>query len=272
VTSGVTRVLTAAVGIPLVMGVTYLGGTVFAGVIAVAAIVAQLELYDLQRKIGWNPSSILGVILALVIVLRYEISWSEPLLIVITLVIIADLLRTGPDNNPTSRIAGTVLGAIYPVWLFSYLTDLRTGFESSLSAVEAFGTTMMLLALVWTADSAAYFVGRAVGKTPLAPTLSPNKTWEGSFASVPGAVLVAVIFKLSWLTFLSWTDVIALSLIAVAWGQVGDLAESALKRSAGVKDSGSILPGHGGMLDRLDSLIVVVPLYYLYLTTCTDIL
>ncbi len=271
-TSGVKRVITAAVGIPLVMGVTYLGGTVFAGVIAVAAIVAQLELYDLQRKIGWNPSNVLGVVLALAIILRYEISWSEPLLIVVALIIIVDLLRTGPDNNPTSRIAGTVLGAVYPVWLFSYLTELRLGLGSSLSTAEAFGTTMMLLVLVWSADSAAYYVGKAVGKKPLAPTLSPNKTWEGSFASVPGAFLVAVIFKLSWLSFLSWTDVIALSLIAGAWGQVGDLAESALKRSAGVKDSGAILPGHGGMLDRIDSLIVVVPLYYLYLRTFTDIL
>lgn len=270
--AGAKRVVTASVGIPLVMGVTYLGGIVFAGVIAVAAIVAQLELYDLQKKIGWNPSSILGVILALVIILRYEISWNETLLVFITLIVIADLLRTGPDKNPISRIAGTLLGAVYPVWLFSYLTDIRIGLESSLSTVEAFGTTMMLLILVWAADSSAYYVGKAVGKKPLAPTLSPKKTWEGSYASVPGALLVAVLFKLFWLSFFTWQDVIVLSLIAGAWGQVGDLAESALKRSAGVKDSGSILPGHGGMLDRIDSLIVVVPLYYLYLKAFTDIL
>ena len=260
-----TRVLTAAVGIPVVVAVTYVGGTLFAGVIAVAAIIAQLELYDLQRKIGWNPSSVLGVILALAVIIRYEISWNESILIVIVLVILGDLLRTGPDRDPISRVAGTVMGVLYPVWLFSYFISIRLGLEASLSRVEAFALTMLLLILVWVADSSAYYVGKSFGKTPLAPTLSPKKTWEGSVAAIPGAIVAAVIFKLLWLPFLSWTDVVVLALISGAWGQVGDLAESALKRSAGVKDSGSILPGHGGMLDRLDSLIVVAPLYYLYL-------
>lgn len=267
-----TRVLTAAIGIPIVVGVTYFGGIVFVGVIAVAAIVAQLEFYDLQRKIGWKPSSVLGIVLSLVIILRYEISWNEPVLILVVLAILADLLRSGPENNPLSRLAGTIMGAVYPVWLFSYFTSIRLGLDATLSAVDAFGMTMMLMILVWVSDSSAYFVGRSFGQTPLAPTLSPKKTWEGSLAAVPSAIIAALIFKLLWLSFLSWTDVIALALIAGAWGQVGDLAESALKRSAGVKDSGSILPGHGGMLDRLDSLIVVVPLYYLYLRYFMDIL
>ena len=263
--SGVTRVITATIGIPIVVLVTYLGGTVFAVVIAIAAILAQLEFYDLQKKIGWNPSKWLGVLLALSVLFRYEIGWNEPLLIGISLLVVADLLRTGPDQTPIARISGTLAGVVYPVWLFSYLVDIRHGLEFTLSIPEAFGTTMMLLVMVWAADSAAYYVGKSIGKRPLAPSLSPNKTWEGSYASVPGALVAALCFKYFWLTWLGWTDLLVLSLIGGAWGQVGDLAESAIKRSAGTKDSASLLPGHGGMLDRLDSLIVVVPVYYLYL-------
>jgi len=263
--SGTTRVLTAAVGIPVVMGLTYLGGTVFAAVIAFAGILAQLELYDLQIRLGWNPNRWLGVAMALAVMLRSEIGWSEPLLVGFVLILIADLLRTGPDHSPTARLSGTLLGVIYPAWLFSYLTDIRLGLASTLDTAQAFGTTMMLLILVWVADSAAYYVGKSVGKRPLAPSLSPKKTWEGSLASVPGALAAAICFKLTWLDWLTWTDVVVLSLISGAWGQVGDLAESAFKRSVGVKDSASLLPGHGGMLDRIDSLIVVVPVYYFYL-------
>jgi len=272
VNNSLTRVLTAAVGIPAVVGIAYLGGTVFAGVIAFVAILAQLEFYDLQTKVGWNPSRILGVALGLVIVLRFELSWSEPLLIGLALIAVADLLRTGPEKTPVARLAGTLVGVIYPVWLFSYLIDIRLGLEGSMSSSQAFGTTIMLLVLVWSADSAAYYVGKAIGKRPLAPSLSPKKTWEGSLASMPGALIVAIGFKFFWLSYMSWTDVIVFSLISGAWGQVGDLAESAFKRSAGVKDSASLLPGHGGMLDRIDSLIVVVPLYYLYLRYFMNVL
>jgi len=257
--------LTAAVGIPVVMGVTYLGGTVFTGVIAFAGILAQLELYDLQVRLGWNPNKWMGVAMALAVMLRSEMGWSEPLLVGFVLLLIADLLRTGPDHSPMARLGGTLLGVIYPAWLFSFLTEIRLGLASSMDPAQAFGTTMMLLVLVWVADSAAYYVGKSIGKRPLAPSLSPKKTWEGSLASVPGAALAAICFKFLWLTWLTWTDVAVLALISGAWGQVGDLAESAFKRSVGVKDSAALLPGHGGMLDRIDSLIVVVPIYYFYL-------
>jgi phosphatidate cytidylyltransferase len=264
-------VLTAAVGIPLVMAVAYAGGTVFTIVIAVAAVLAQLELYDLQSRAGWNPNRWLGVVLSLAVILRPLIGWNEPILVCLALLLLVDLLRTGPEKAPMARLAGTLLGVAYPAWLFSYLTEIRLGLEGSLSNVEAFGATMMLLVLVWVADSAAYYVGKSIGKRPLAPRLSPKKTWEGSIASVPGAFVAAALFKLLWFSWLGWMDVLALSIISGAWGQVGDLAESALKRSAGVKDSASLLPGHGGMLDRIDSLIVVVPVYFLYLRYVMDL-
>jgi phosphatidate cytidylyltransferase len=124
---------------------------------------------------------------------------------------------------------------------------------------------MMLYAAtcVWATDTFAYFVGRTVGRTPLAPTLSPGKTVEGALGGLAGAVIVGLCFGL-WI-HLPWVHSLVVGGIAGLAGQIGDLFESALKREAGIKDFGRIMPGHGGMLDRVDSLLFVIPLVYLYL-------
>ena len=127
-----------------------------------------------------------------------------------------------------------------------------------------------LLCVVWVGDTAAYYVGRAWGRHKMAPSLSPNKTWEGAAASVAGSVLVAA--ALAWLERASpsavlsypddWWYWLGLAVVVNVAGQVGDLAESALKRSAGVKDSGNLLPGHGGVLDRIDALLLAAPVLW----------
>jgi phosphatidate cytidylyltransferase len=122
---------------------------------------------------------------------------------------------------------------------------------------------LFALGITWAADTTAYFVGRAIGKHPLAPHISPKKTWEGSMGSMIGSLAVAYAFSF-WLHF----PLVHLLLMAVAGniaGQMGDLLESAYKRSAGVKDSGGLLPGHGGMLDRIDALILCIPVIWYYL-------
>ncbi len=126
------------------------------------------------------------------------------------------------------------------------------------------GPKLLLFALVitWVGDSAAYFVGRAIGKRPLAPVLSPKKSWEGTVASILGALLVAVVFA-RFLT-VSLPQLLAMAALGNVAGQAGDLLESAYKRSAGVKDSGSLLPGHGGVLDRIDALILAIPVVWYY--------
>jgi phosphatidate cytidylyltransferase len=121
---------------------------------------------------------------------------------------------------------------------------------------------LFVLVLIWTSDSAAYFAGRALGKHPFAPHLSPKKTWEGAIVGFASCVLVALAF-MRWLSvpFVTLLGAAAVGNIA---GQVGDLLESAYKRSAGVKDSGALLPGHGGMLDRIDALILAIPVVWYY--------
>jgi phosphatidate cytidylyltransferase len=126
------------------------------------------------------------------------------------------------------------------------------------------GPKVLLFALViiWVGDTAAYFVGRAFGKYRLAPVLSPKKTWEGTMASILGALLVAIVFS-RWLN-VPLPHLLVMATVGNIVGQAGDLLESAFKRSAGVKDSGSLLPGHGGILDRIDALILAIPVVWYY--------
>lgn len=128
------------------------------------------------------------------------------------------------------------------------------------------GPLLLLFALVitWAGDTLAYFVGRAIGKHPLAPHLSPKKTWEGSAASLVGSLVVGVIFT-RWLSA-PLPHLLAMAAAGNIAGQIGDLLESAYKRSAGVKDSGGLLPGHGGILDRIDALILAIPVVWYYWT------
>jgi phosphatidate cytidylyltransferase len=118
------------------------------------------------------------------------------------------------------------------------------------------------MVIIWVGDSAAYFVGRSFGKYKLAPHLSPNKTWEGTVASFLGSLIVAVVFA-RFMT-VPLPHLLGMAAVGNVAGQVGDLLESAYKRSAGIKDSGSLLPGHGGVLDRIDALILAIPVVWYY--------
>jgi phosphatidate cytidylyltransferase len=137
-------------------------------------------------------------------------------------------------------------------------------FAIRLHGIRQEGPAILLFVLVitWVGDTAAYFVGRAIGKHKLAPLLSPNKSWEGSIASILGALLVAIVFA-RWL-IVPLPHLLAMAVVGNIAGQAGDLLESAYKRSAGVKDSGSLLPGHGGVLDRIDALILAIPVVWYY--------
>jgi phosphatidate cytidylyltransferase len=122
-------------------------------------------------------------------------------------------------------------------------------------------TVLVLMGTIWAGDAAAYYGGRALGRHKLAPTISPNKTVEGSVTGLAGSIVAGILLG-SWLLQRQISFLALASLATAIAGQLGDLAESAFKRSAGVKDSSSLLPGHGGMLDRLDSLIFAAPMFY----------
>jgi len=167
-------------------------------------------------------------------------------------------------------IPDTDKGVRASAWMVSGLLYLPVMF-GMLSAVRRLdnGVTWLFvaLALAWAADTGAYFAGRAFGKTPLFERVSPKKTVEGAIGGALAVLAVVSIVKLTVLPHMGWGHVIALSLIGDAAGVVGDLVESAMKRASGTKDSGTLLPGHGGILDRVDSLLFTATVTWVYVTT-----
>jgi len=175
-------------------------------------------------------------------------------------VLIAGLLGV-PDTNRGMRAgAWMVCGLVYLPVLFGMLSAVRR-LDHGVTWV------FVALALAWAADTGAYFAGRAFGKTPLFARVSPKKTVEGAIGGAFAVLAVVSLVKLTVLPHMGWGHVIALSLIGDAAGVVGDLVESAMKRASGTKDSGTLLPGHGGILDRVDSLLFTATITWVYATT-----
>lgn len=257
------RVVTSLIGAPIAIGLLWLGGWAFAVFIVLVALLAQEELYRMFRAKGVEPLQAVGLGLGVVVGLHalWPRWWAAALAGVILLLVV-ELFRRKP--TPLENVSGTLFGLAYPTLLFTHVLDLRRLRTPEIGSEEAFWLTFTVVFLVWTTDTFAYFAGRAFGKRPLMPSVSPKKTWEGAIGGLVGAVLIAVLLWAWQLPFLTLPDVLAIALICGALSQVGDLAESWFKRASGVKDSSSILPGHGGLLDRIDSLLFAVPLVYLY--------
>ncbi|MDX1430242.1 MAG: phosphatidate cytidylyltransferase, partial [Rhodothermales bacterium] len=184
--------------------------------------------------------------------------------VAIAVLFVASHLWSRPAN-PLQSVSMTLFGIAYPTLMLTYLVDIRSGAEAAVGPSGAFWLTLTVFVLVWVSDTAAYYVGRAFGRRKLAPTISPNKTWEGSAAGGVAAIAAAVGLGMTALPFLPPAHCIAVGIICGVVGQLGDLAESRIKREVGVKDSGTILPGHGGILDRFDALTIAAPLTYFYL-------
>lgn len=263
--NAVLRVLTALVAAPVVVGLAYWGGWAFGVLIVGIALLGQAELYGMAEASGLHPQKPLGFVLGALLVIQplWPLATSLALLSGILLVALIPFVFERASLLPSLSV--TVLGALYPPVLLGFLLRLRLARGPSVDAETAFYLVLLTLFLVWASDIFAYYVGKAVGRHPLAPEISPNKTWEGSIGGVVAALVVAVGFKLTVGAFLPWLHLLGLVLICGGIGQLGDLAESQLKRATAVKDSSTILPGHGGLLDRFDAMVVAAPLVYFYL-------
>jgi len=258
------RVLTALVLVPLALALLWVGGWGFGLLVAAVAVGSQFEVYALLRKAGARPLTGLGLVLGALAALRALVPFAEPLLVLGSVAAVVAMLQ-GRREAPLLDAAGTFLGVVYPALLLGYGLVLREAEGVRLGALGGFWLTATVLVAGWGADTFAYGAGRAFGRHPLAPRVSPKKTWEGFAGGLLGALVVVAAFKLLALDALSWLDVAALAACAGVGGPLGDLAESLFKRSVDVKDSGRLLPGHGGILDRLDAMAVTVPLATLYL-------
>jgi len=158
------------------------------------------------------------------------------------------------------RITGTIMGIVYAGLLTTFLALLKRSDPEHGAA-----TVLIVLIVAWVADTGGYFAGRFLGKTKLYEAVSPKKTWAGAWGGLAGSVLGLVVLKLAYAEWMTWVDVFAIAIPGGMLGQMGDLSESLIKRSTGVKDSGALLPGHGGILDRIDAVLFIAPYVYAYL-------
>jgi phosphatidate cytidylyltransferase len=232
----------------------------FLAVLIGVALLCHHEYSAITDAYGFGSAGALGFFAGPAILLT---SWDGTLIITASALIVVVLaLRCEQISHAWPCAALVVIGLVY---IF--------GSWKSAIALRAANPYWLLyaLALSWVGDIAAYYFGKHFGRRKLAPAISPGKTWLGAAASAAGSVLFGLIFLNRLLPAVPAWHVVLLSLIANAAGQCGDLTESALKRGAGVKDSGSVLPGHGGMLDRVDSTLFTLPVvsFYLHLVRST---
>ncbi len=253
------RILSALVMIPIVSLLIYLGGIPWALAIALAGAIAWGEMTRLLQRSDFAVDRIVGLVFILLAIgLAYlrdagvvTFDFLRPLL---ALLIIASLINALYDksDHPTHNWAINVASALYLGFMLSHFVTLRQRPNGMYWVVFAFMMT-------WIGDTAAYFVGSTLGRRKLWPRISPKKTWEGLAGEIVSCLICGPLIG-GWLVGLNWWQGLLIGLLIAVVGTFGDFAVSLLKRMARIKDSSTLIPGHGGILDRLDSLMFTFPL------------
>jgi phosphatidate cytidylyltransferase len=262
-----TRTIVAIIGMPLIIIVCLLGKVLFLIIPLGIGLISFYELTKMARnKHSYANLAVGWLIILLIIINEYKpfIQLQILILISIGLLLLFELFRN--KESAISNLGITLLGIFYIGFFSAALVDLREFYnDSAFTYFQGGYLIISILISIWICDSAAYFIGIAFGKHKLMPRISPNKSWEGAIAGFIFSVITMIAAKALFLEFLEWRDTIAVGIIVGIAGQFGDLIESMIKRDSRVKDSSSIIPGHGGILDRFDSLLFTAPAVYLYL-------
>ena len=269
----VQRIAVAVVAIPVVVGIIWLGGWALAATLAVLGVLGAREIYDFGRRQGIEPLERTGWLAAAGIpLLAYwakgsEIHWAEPALylgavwLMVTMAIA--MARRGPSGRPLTSVSITMFGCVYASGLLAFLIAIRHASGAATRSLPYVLLTLFPLVITWICDTAAMAVGTVVGGPKLAPTLSPKKTNAGAVGGTLAGVITALVLGKFVLNRQEWSftpgQLLLFGLVVSIVGQIGDVAESLFKREAGLKDSSTLIPGHGGVLDRLDSLYFVIP-------------
>ena len=271
------RIIVAAIGIPLGIVVMYFGGVVFNVIILFISLLALYEFYQIAEKKGYPTDLYLGIGLGVGTIMPYTIfvltdadlgvDLYEPTFELINgiisvyiffLLLVPLYFLFRKKENYLATIGVTFAGFFYislPFFCLVLLRDLENGFY----------WTILTFASIWICDIAAFFIGRKFGKHKLAPTISPKKSIEGAIAGFIASAMFFIVTSNYFIEEISLALSIALGVVIGIFGQLGDLIESKFKRDADVKDSSNLIPGHGGVLDRFDSIIFVVPFVYIIL-------
>lgn len=260
-----TRVLTGAVLIPLLLAaVWFLPHQYFRGLLAFAAALGVHEFYRMVSRDGVRPVAGIGILLGAVLVLgdfagaRSGPAMAPFLVFSVMTVLAARLFSRRPVESALADVALTLTGILYVALLFGFQAGIHAEFQGR-------QWLLFLYFVIWASDTGAYYVGTALGRHRLYEKVSPKKSIEGLLGGTAASMLAAYLCKRWLVESLGTVEALVLGAMLALVGTAGDLAESLLKRSAGVKDSGSLIPGHGGILDRMDSMLFAAPVLYYYL-------
>ncbi|HEX8686832.1 MAG TPA: phosphatidate cytidylyltransferase, partial [Pyrinomonadaceae bacterium] len=251
-------------------------------VLAAAAIVVALyEFWFLARRVGAKPDVVVGYSAVAALFVVFFFGWWDLLYLVVPMFVVAalaaEMLRGAPFDKMILSAGSTVLGVLYVAFLGAHMISVRTGFQTVLVPPETFlagdaylshtlSTHLLsyFFLVLMGSDTGAYYTGRAFGRHKLAPNVSPGKTWEGAAGGMAASLAAAALAHYWFFPEIGLGAALALAAVMNVLGVAGDLTESALKRGAKAKDAAQILPGHGGLLDRLDSLLFNAPLLYYF--------
>ncbi len=261
------RILTAAIGLPLFIAAIWFDNPWFklpwfTLVIAVIAILGGIEFYRMISHNKIQPIAYFGVAIILLLTINpiYTDFITKPFILTAAIIIsLIWLLFQSQKEGTFNNWAWIIAGILYLGWTLSYWTELR-----NLEHGREWILWSMLTVMV--SDTSAFFVGRRLGKHYMAPTISPKKTWEGAVGGLLGSIIVSIILGFVFSLPLNYWQLVLMGCIISILAQFGDLVESFLKRSTGVKDSGRLVPGHGGILDRIDSFIFTGAVIYYCVT------
>lgn len=262
------RIAAAALFIPCFWIIVRRGDLYWLLLVDLIILTASLEFFGLLKHKGFRPMTLLGTVAALA--LSWYAYWRAGvyanflLALAILSLMTVELTRRSVEQAVTN-ISSTIFGVLYIGWLGSHFVMLRelprlSGLDYSVGADFVF----VAFLLTWAADTGAYAVGRAIGRTPLFPRVSPKKSREGALGGLLFAIVAGVVAQATFADYLSQAMMVGLAVTAAVAGMTGDLVESLIKRDTQVKDSGGSIPGHGGTLDRFDSLLFSLPLIYYF--------
>jgi phosphatidate cytidylyltransferase len=265
-----SRIITALIVLPVLIASILISwlAPLFVALALSAMTLGLYEFWLLAKRRGMKPDVVIGFVgaAALFTVFYLDRPQEAPLLLLLILpgltiaALVAAMLRGAPFENMIASTGATVLGVMYVALLGGHLVAVRMGFEQQRAA----HLLSFFFLVIMGSDSGAYYTGRAFGRHKLAPKISPGKTWEGAIGGMLTSLLMAVVAHYWFFPELPLKVALPLAAVMNILGVLGDLTESALKRGAGAKDAAQILPGHGGLLDRLDSLLFNAPVLYYF--------
>ncbi len=260
------RVLVSIVAIPFMVAASYFGSIYFFLLTAFIATVSFYEFCRFVKNKSIYTNTWLGILFILLLLINEYFHYLEIYFLILTLTVLLSLFELFRNKGSAIiNIGTTLLGILY----IGFFADALLGIRELYPRIEYLYVRggyliISILASIWICDSAAFFGGISLGKHKLFPRVSPKKSWEGAVFGFIFAVLTMILAKVIILDFLTWPSVIILGVIIGTIGQIGDLVESLFKRDAGVKDSSALIPGHGGIFDRFDSLLYTAPVILLY--------